>query len=122
MLTAEVAGLKADRFRAYAQEKLLRKPGVADHIKRVQEGKPPLMAGSRVRYDGHEVAFEGKVSGSKVKIEAGDKTIARVVFYKGPVAEEVVVGSVDVNAAGDVEIEIVEPKDDADAEGEIIDE
>jgi hypothetical protein len=57
------------------------------------------------------VAVEGPVTGSSVVIAAGTTVITRAVFYRGPAENEVVVGSVDVNAAGDIAVTLVEPAD-----------
>lgn len=115
-ITAEVKGKTADRFRAYAAEKLTRKPNAEDHYKRAKDGKPPYAPGVRIRYDGQQVAFSGDVTGSDVAIAAGETVVTTVVFYNGAVEDETVVGSVEVNAAGDIQIELVEPKDPAEIE------
>jgi hypothetical protein len=117
-LTCEVKGKAADRYRAYAAGKSLRNATVADFIKRAEQKLPPLSIGAKIRFDVEVVAIEGEVKGETVSISAGEVTIIRVVFYKGPIETEVVVGSVEVNAAGVIEIAMVEPDDSV----EIVDE
>lgn len=107
--TAEVKGKSADRYRAYHTAKSVRKPVAQDHIERAEKNLPPIPDRAKVRYDGQHVALEGQVSGSSVSIAAKDVTITKVVFYAGPVEEERVVGSVDVDSSGDIVIELVEP-------------
>src|SRR5688572_25516964 len=104
MLQVEIKGKSADRFRAYAAAKLLRRPTAQEAVKL---DLPPR---SKVRYEGEEIAVEGEVTTGAAVIN-GPKglTITRVVFYKGPRESEVVVGSIDVNANGKIEIEFVEP-------------
>jgi hypothetical protein len=116
--TAEVKGKAADRYRAYAAEKFLRNATVADYVKRAADNLPPLKQGAKIRYDGEVVALEGDVTGDAVSISAGAVTITKVVFYKGPIEAEVVVGSVEVNIGGTIEISLVEPDDGV----EIVDE
>lgn len=120
--TVEIKGKSADRFRAYGAAKLTRNPRVADHIKRAEAKLPPFKPGTKIRYDGEEVAIEGAVSGEALSIttEPGT-TITKVVFYKGPVETEAVVGSVEVNATGRIDIEFVDP-DQAAAGPQIVDE
>lgn len=109
MLQAEVKGKSADRFRVYAKTKLLRSPNAEDYNKYAAAGKP-LPPKAKIRYDGEEVVHEDDMgSDTTVSLDAGDATITKVVFYKGPLATEVVVGSVDVNAGGQIEIELIEP-------------
>lgn len=115
--TAEVKGKTADRYRAYTAEKMLRKPKGSDHAKRAAANLPPLGDGSRIRYDVEQVALQGSVTGAAINIST-PLTITKVVFYKGPVEEEVTVGSVDVNATGVIDINLVEPPPEA----EIVDE
>jgi hypothetical protein len=109
--SVEVKGKSADRFRAYGQVDLTRKPSIADHVKAANSGKP-FKAGDRVSYKGADVVAEGKVTGSSVTVPAGKTQIERVVFYKGDVADERVVGSIDVNATGEVKIDLVEPPEE----------
>lgn len=109
-ITAEVVSRKADRFRAYTTAKMLRSPRYEDNVKRHDQNLPPYPKGAQIRYDVQQVAMEGSVSGDKVTIVADPATvITKVVFYAGPVEEETVVGSVDVNASGTIEIDFVEP-------------
>jgi hypothetical protein len=116
----EVVGMKADRFRAYAFEKMLRKPRREDISKRAAEGKPDYKLTDRIRYDVEEVVLEGPVTGTTFTVDAKDKTITRMAFYTGPVEEEVCVGGGEVNATGKIDIEMIEPVDPS--EGEIFDE
>lgn len=105
--TAEVTGGKADRFRAYVKGPMTRKPRVTDHVARAEDGKKPFKPGDRVEYEVEHVGQEGSVSGSSVSISSTE-VVERVVFYAGPVEEEVVVGSVAVGAAGGISITLVE--------------
>lgn len=120
-LTVEIEGKAADRFRAYAATKLTRKPSAADHYKRSQKKLPAFDQGARIRYDGEKVVLEGPVTGDMVKIDGKDAVLTKVVFYRGPVAAETVVGSVEVGGAGAVEIKIVAPVE-VSAEDLVVDE
>jgi hypothetical protein len=119
--TVNIAGKSADRFRAYAATKLLRKPQVDDHIKRAEAKQPPLEEGAKIRYDGETIVAQGDVTGENVSFIAADYTITKVVFFKGPVETEAVVGSVDINAAGAIEIEIADAAAVEAAEPQIVD-
>ena len=125
-LSVEISGKVVERFRAYAAARITRKPTGEDHYKRAIDGKPPLAAGSRLRYDAHQVAFEGDViaaTGATVMIPAGETAITHVVFYRGPASDEVVVGSLhDINATGDIAISLVLVEPEPAAEAEVIDE
>lgn len=82
--------MKADRFRAYSQTE----------VQNRRDSAPSIV---------EEIAAEGKTDGTaSASFNAGDKKITRVVFYSGPVAREVVVGSVDVNASGKVNAELAD--------------
>lgn len=121
--TVEVAGKSADRFRAYTAARIMRKPSTDDHIKRAVEGKPPLSKKARIRYDAEQIAIEGDVAGSSLTIKAKDTVITRVVLYKGAREEETVVGAVETNASGNIQIDLVEPVDPVEeGEPEIVDE
>jgi len=120
--TAEVKGKSADRFRAYAAAKALRSPNAADHIKRHEAGFPALDKGAKIRYNVEEIALDGAVEAGSVSLTS-DTVITKVVFYRGPVENEAVVGSIDINASGQIDIELVEPTDAAEPAGQqIIDE
>ena len=122
MLTVEIKGKSADRFRAYAAVKLMRRPNVDDYIKRGAADLPAYPKGTKIRFDGEQVAIEGLVSGTTLSfVTEPGTTITKVVFYKGPVETEVVVGSVEANATGAIDIEMVEPPADL-AEDLIVDE
>lgn len=102
-----IASKSADRYRVYAPVKLLRSPNQEDILKR----GTPFPKGAKVRYDGEDILAEDKVmKGDRQTISLpSGVTASRVVFYKGKRDAETVVGSVDVNAAGTLEIDIVEP-------------
>lgn len=122
--TAEVKGKAADRFRAYASAKSLRSPTAADHIKRHEAGLPMLEKGAKIRYQVEDVVLEGDVKTDSVSFTAEPgTTITRVVFYKGAVETEAVVGSVEINATGQIDIALIEPPDVAAPAGpQIVDE
>ena len=113
-MQVEVKDKKADRFRAYCKVKLLRSPTAEDHIARDRAGKPPLPLRSKIRFDGEDPLIEGDVSGPGVTISVPKgKQITRVVFYKGPIETEQVVGSIDDVEVldGTIEIEFIDPVD-----------
>lgn len=129
-ITAEIKGKSADRYRAYAAAKMLRRSSIDDQAKRADAKLAPLTKGAKIRYDVEEVVSEGAVSGESLAFNAPDGvTITKVVFYKNTsresdnehhtIEDEEVVGSVDVNAAGAISITIIEPVED---ETEIVDE
>ena len=96
----------AQRFRVYAKTPALRRLTLDDHLKRAAQGKPPLKSRGRVRYQVDGVVVDGKVSGDSVTINAKDP-VSQVVFYAGPVDREEVVGSLDVNDSGKIDIDLV---------------
>lgn len=108
-VSVEVKGRAADRFRAYAVEKLTRKPTVADHVERAKKGGAPFKREDRIEYEGEQIAFSGGVSGSSFSINAIRKTVTRIVLFSGPLHSESVVGSAIVNATGKIEVDLVEP-------------
>jgi len=106
----EIPGKSADRFRAYHTVKLLRTPTPEDHAARAVKTGQPYPKGAKIRYNGQEPTIEGDVTGEAVSISAPEGvTITKVVFYKGLVEEETVVGSLDVNEGGEISISILEP-------------
>lgn len=113
MITAQVKGRSADHFRAYAKTKLTRRPNLEDHRKRADAGKEPFANNARVRHSVEEAVIEGPVTlaDAVFTLDAGEQTISRVVFFNGTGDESQVVGAVDVNSPGKIEIELVEPKD-----------
>lgn len=117
----EVKGMSADRFRAYAMAKLTRRPTGEDHVARHIKKLPPFGKGARIRYDGEQPVLEGEVGvGPKFTVAAPKgATITKLVLYKGPIETETVVGSIEVNSAGKIEIEMVEPVEAVDG---IVDE
>lgn len=121
LFKVEVKGLAADRYRAYAIGKLLRRPTVADHVARHERKLPPLGKGARIRYDGEFPVQEGDIGkGPKFVVSAPKGVmLTRVVLYQGPIESEIVVGSVDVDSSGKIEIEMIEPVDPVD---EVVDE
>lgn len=129
-ITAEIKGKSADHYRAYANEKMLRRPRVDDHIKRADAKLAPLNKGAKIRYDVEQVVLEGTVSGTNVSFTtAPDVIITKVVFFKKTtresdnehhtIEEDEVVGSCEVNATGAISIIIVEPVAE---EAQIVDE
>lgn len=122
---AEIVGKSADFYRAYASDKMLRRPSNEDHIKRAAAKAAPLTKGAKIRYDVEQVVMEGKVTGDALTLSTKEGvTITKVVFYKNETNEEApvnehhtfedaqVVGSCDVNATGTIVINIVEPVGD----------
>lgn len=109
--TVEIKGV-AHRFRAYTSSVLSRKPNVDDIFERAKSGGKKFKKGEKVSYAGIDVAVEGTVTGTAVSFDSGSESITSVVFYRGPAEAETVVGSVEINAAGPIDIELVEPEDD----------
>jgi hypothetical protein len=132
MITVEIKGKSATRFRAYAQKDATRKPTREDLIKAGAKGIA-LPQGARIKCKVDEVVQEGLVTtGTRVDGDVTrtvvslsfSETVDRVVFYadRAPLEGELVddgaqvehvVGSADVGASGGVEFEFVdaEPKD-----------
>jgi hypothetical protein len=73
--------MNPERFRAYAVESV--------ESRRTIDGEK-----QNVAHDVENPAFEGKLVDGVAKFDAGKVTITRVVFYGGPVEEEVVLGEV----------------------------
>jgi hypothetical protein len=107
----KVPGATAERFRAYARRPLTRKPNAKDYMAAGKAGRV-IKPGTRIEYEGEDIAAQGAVVGDKLSLDAGAIVITKVVFYNGPVEAEAVAGSVEVNAAGHIEIELVEPDPD----------
>jgi hypothetical protein len=122
MTIVQIKGAAPDRYRAYAQATMTRKPSVEDHLALSKKGKK-FAPGARVRYAVEQVAAEGELAGGALKLSPGpDTVITKVVFYRGPVESEVVVGSLDVGAPGDIAIDfelVAEPEAAEAVQGEV---
>ena len=117
MLQVEIKGKKADHYRAYGQVKLLRKPTLEEQIAHLDKTGSSMPKRSKMRYIGEDIIAEGDVTTGAVGFSAPkDQKVTRVVFLLGRGDEETVVGSVDVNAGGKIDIEFIEPPPGPDAE------
>ena len=56
--------------------------------------------------DAEDIALTGPVTNNAVSFDAGDMVITKVVFYEGEGDDEAVIGSVDVNASGYVDVSL----------------
>ena len=95
--------MKFDRFRAYTQSEATRSAlfDVED-----DEGKITKQSQVVESWPSEDVAFEGDAAkdGEHAEFDAGDTVITKIVFYRGEVDGERVVGSADVGESGEISV------------------